>query len=118
MRGGRFLWFLISLALGIVLGLAAGRAAAPLRAAGGSLKTLQPQAQAEAVLMVAEIYAGDGNAASAAQKLSALSDQPALRLVQQAIISGGEYGYSKADLDAMLRLAQGLQSLPSGGNTP
>lgn len=118
MRGGRFVWFLISLGLGIVLGLAAGWAAAPLRAPDGSLKTLLPEYQAEAVLMVAEIYAGDSDANAAAERLAGLSEPPALRLVQQAIIMGGNLGYSKADLDAMLRLAQGLQSISTEGSAP
>ena len=115
MRGGRFLWFLISLALGTVLGLAAGWAAAPLRAAGGGLERLEPAYKAEFVLMVAEVYAKDGDAARAAQRLAQLSDQPASRMVQQALITAGELGYPTTDLDRMVRLVQGLQSLPPEG---
>jgi hypothetical protein len=118
-RGGRFLWFLISLALGTVLGLAAGWAAAPLRASGGGLERLEPAYRAEFVLMVAEVYANDGDAAQAARRLAELGDQPASRLVQQTLITAGELGYSTADLDRMVRLVQGLQALPpESGDAP
>lgn len=113
MRGGRFLWFLISLAIGIVLGLAAGWAAAPLRAAASTPQDLQPPEKTEYVLMISDIYAADGDAAAAAENLTALGAPPVLRVVQEAIINATQLGYSQADLDRMARLAQGLQSLPS-----
>lgn len=112
MRGGRFLWFLISLGLGIVLGLAAGWVIAPLRAPSGGLNTLEAASRAEYVLMMAEVYEQDGDAAAAAGRLAAFAPLPPLRAVQEAIISGGEQGYSKAELDRLARLGQGLQSLP------
>ncbi len=119
MRGGRFLWFLISLGLGIVLGLAAGWVIAPLRAPSGGLETLEVSSRAEYVLMVAESYAADGDAAAAAERLAAFAPLPPLRAVQEAIINGGEQGYTKAELDQLARLGQGLQSLPQKPeNTP
>lgn len=111
MRGGRFLWFLISLGLGIVLGLAAGWVIAPLRGQSGGLETLEAASRAEYVLMVAEVYEADGDAAAAADRLAAFAPLPALRAVQEAIITGGERGYAKAELDRLARLGQGLQSL-------
>lgn len=113
MRGGRFLWFLISLAIGIVLGLAAGWAAAPLRAHASSAQDLQPADKTEWVLMVAEVYAADGDAAAAAQRLAQLSAPPVLRVAQEAIINATQLGYTQSDLDTMARLVQGLQSLPT-----
>lgn len=112
MRGGRFLWFLISLAIGIVLGLAAGWAAAPLRAPAGAAQDLQPADKTEYVMMVAEVYVADGDAAAAAQRLELLGASPVLRVAQEAIINATQLGYSQTDLDRMARLAQGLQSLP------
>ncbi len=110
----RFLWFLVAIAIGAVGGLAYGWVIHPLRSPTAELSKLRPEYQADYVLMVAEVYKSEKDSALAAHRLAALSDKPAMRIVQEAILTAGSLGYSRADLDLLAGLASGLSQPPGG----
>jgi hypothetical protein len=115
----RFLWFLIFIAIGAAGGLAYGWYLHPLRPPTVEPGKLLPEYQADYVLMVAEVYKSEKDSALAAHRLAFLSDRPAVRIVQEAILTAGSLGYSRADLDLLAGLAAGVsQTTPPGATMP
>ncbi len=116
MLRSRFFWFLVMILIGTGAGLYYGWAVKPLRASA-SPEMLRQDYKTDYILMVAEVYRLEKDTSLAAVRLGQISSQPALRVVQEAILKAGEYKYSAADLDMLARLAQGLAQVPSG-STP
>lgn len=114
MLRSRFFWFLVVILIGAAAGLYLGWYARPLSTENAPASALRADYKTDYILMVAEIYRAEKNASLAANRLAQLDSKPALRLVQEAILSAGELGYSSADLDLLARLAQGLSQLPGG----
>ncbi|MBP7228038.1 MAG: hypothetical protein KA988_02930 [Longilinea sp.] len=114
MRTRRLLAFLLMIGLGVVAGLLLGWG--PLARTGKSglpLSSLRSDFRSDYVLMIAEVYAQDGNRTQALEQLQALDEQMTpLSLVQQAIIQAQSLGYSSHDIRTLADLAQALQ-LPS-----
>lgn len=112
MRAQRILWFSIAILFGAAAGLLAGWVFFP--PAGSSLvepASLRDDYKADYVLMTAEIYAQDGNLDDASARLRFLGEEPPLRYVQRAILTGQNLGYAPADMQALANLFTGLQSL-------
>lgn len=114
----RFLWFLVTILIGAAGGLAYGWLIHPLRPPTAELSKLRPEYQADYVLMVAEVYKTEKDSALAAHRLAALNDKPAVRVVQEAILTAGSLGYSRADLDLLAGLASGLSQPPGKAQQP
>jgi hypothetical protein len=110
MRLVRVIWFLISVAIGLAVGLAYGWLAQPARYANTTPDTLRADYKADYALMVAEIYKKEGSVALAVHRLSQISSDPPVRLVQQAILTGRQLDYSSRDMDMLARLAEVLQT--------
>jgi hypothetical protein len=115
---GRSLWFLLSIALGVGAGLVYGWAIHPIQSRNASLPYLSADYKADYVLMVAEVYSSEQDPGLAVHRLTLLNDAPAVRTVQEAIISAGQLNYSAADVELLVRLAQGLSQKPAAVRTP
>ena len=112
MRARRWAGFLLSIVVGLALGLAYGWLVNPQPPAETTLNSLRADYKTDAVLMVAEAYNADGDLERAKARLAELSSDPALLTAQQAIIKGGELAYPRADLETLARLAQALEKAP------
>lgn len=110
MRSSRIIWFSISLIVGLAAGIVYGWVVRPLSYADVSTEQLRSDYRIDYVLMTAEVFRHDGDPAKAAQQLAFLGDEPVIRYVQEAIITGSELGYSRADLDLLGSLAASLQT--------
>lgn len=111
MRSQRIFWFVFSIAAGIAGGLLLGWMVIPSgQTVDTTPQTLRADYRTDLVLMTAEIYQQEGDPAAAAARLAEFdSSQPALRIVQQAILSGQELGYAQSDIETLARLFQALE---------
>lgn len=112
MRQARFFIFLIMIAVGVAGGLYLGWVQRPLARGNADPTHLRSDYQLDYVLMVAEVYHAEQDAALAATRLTWLSEKSPARLVQEAIVSAGELGYARGDLELLAQLAQGLLRTP------
>ena len=103
----RYIWFVVSIALGTLAGLLIGWSI-PVENASPGADSLRQDYQADYVLMVAEVFNHDGDLAAANQRLQLLGVEDTTRFVQQATINAQNYGYSPADLQMMAVLSQAL----------
>ncbi len=110
MRLVRLIWFLLTIALGVGIGLAYGWLVKPAGYRGTQPSTLRADYKADYVLMVAEIYQKEGSEALAAHRLAELSSDSPVRIVQQAIISARQLEYSQRDMDTLAHLADAMQN--------
>ncbi len=122
MRGRRivrYIWFGISIVVGLVLGLLAGwsKSADTSRA---SFSSLRQDYQVDIVLMVAEVYHKDQDLPAAKDRLEYLETDDIVLFVQQAVLDAETIGYTKSDLKWMAALAQDLEadSQSGSGNSP
>jgi hypothetical protein len=117
-RYKRFFWFLFSILLGAVVGVLYGWVVNPIQYVDTAPPSLRSDYKADYVLMVAEVYQREQNLAQAVQRLAFLGDEPPLRLVQQAIITSQELGYSVEDIQRLADMSQALQQAGQGGGQP
>jgi hypothetical protein len=125
MRAGRFFLFLLSILVGLGVGVAYGWVINPPPYRDLTPATLRQDYKADYVLMVAEIYREDSNVSQALRRLTQLDSQttPA-RLVAEALLTARDLEYAPADLEALAALAQAVQlpveasSETSGDATP
>ncbi len=117
MKLGRFGRFLIAIGVGLTLGLLIGWVFQPRYQPAGP-ESLRIDYRADYVLMVSEIYSAERDPLAAIQRLAFFSDRPAVRLVQEAIVSAEQLNYSRQDVTLMADLLQVLQVGPAGGGQP
>ena len=117
MRKRRMTWFLIAIALGLTLGLVYGYVLRPVPYENVSMDSLRQDFRTDYILMVAQAYALEHDAALALQRLSRVDAVPGVRLVQETIIAAQQMGYSRLDIEVLAVLMQGLQDYvpPLGG---
>jgi hypothetical protein len=108
MRKLRLVLFLLAILLGIAGGLYYGWSVNPQPSSAGALPALRSDFRTDTILMIAETFQADHDPALAVQRLSALGGDSPARLVQQAIITAGELGYSVKDVETLARLSQVL----------
>ncbi len=122
MRLVRLIWFLLSIALGVALGLAYGWLVKPAGYGGTQPTSLRADYKADYVLMVAEVYQKEGSEALAAHRLAELGSDPPIRIVQEAILSARQLEYSQRDMDSLAHLAGAMQNWApaptQAGSTP
>jgi hypothetical protein len=111
MRVKRLVWFFIAIALGIAGGIAYGWLVNPVKYVNTPLYSLREDYKADYVLMVAEAYQNEHDLMTAKDDLVKLQDETPVRLVQQAVITGQELGYSSRDIELLGKLLQDLQSI-------
>ena len=80
-------------------------------------ESLRSDYQADYVLMVAEIYHQQGDLNTAIGRLTFLGDRPTAEIIQDAIVTGSQIGYSSEDLELLSELNDALLSeypIPGG----
>ena len=108
MRKNRLLGFILAILAGLALGLVYGWLINPVEARHSSLADLRGDYKADAVLMVAEIYAVDQDIDMARARLSALAPTDINGFVKEALIMAQQMGYSEAEMGAINSLQIGL----------
>ena len=113
----RWVLFLLSILIGIGIGLLYGWNIHPIQYVDTSLDTLRMDYKTDYVLMIAETYSLLGNAASASRSLADLSVLPPLEVIHQAILYAEQAGYNTVDLNRM-RSLQSVLGNPAAFSTP
>lgn len=116
----RWIFFLISVALGLGLGLFYALVISPVQYVDTTPGTLRIDFRTDYTLMVAEVFKNDQNIDVAARRLALLSSQPPAEIVGQALAFAQQNGYTAADITLLQNLAAGLQGWQPGaaGTTP
>jgi hypothetical protein len=121
MRGKRFLFFLIMIAVGLGLGLLYGWVISPVKYQNTSPDMMRADYQADYVLMVAEVYRADQNLEQASRRLALLSSLPPARVVAEAALTAKQMSFAPSDLQVIDDLGRALQkaaSEPASGGQP
>ncbi len=115
MKSRRIIWFGLSIVVGLVIGLVYGwffRTAAPQDL---SFEALRADYKADYVLMVAEIYKSEKDAALAKSRLMSIGDQNVDLLVQQALMTARSLGYAPQDIELISALSRALPGDDNAG---
>jgi hypothetical protein len=114
----RFFWFIIAIGAGALVGVYFGWVRTPQSISNTSLSTLRSDYYADYVLMVAETYENNPDAALASYQLAYLGGDKPLYHVQKAIISAESLGYPLEDMETLAILASAFQTLNAPAPTP
>ncbi len=107
-RRRRWLFFFLSIGVGLAAGLYYGWVVRPVRYVDTSPDTLRQDYKTDFVLMVAEAWQGTGDIDMARHYLALLGGDPRAQ-VEQALQYAAQVGYGPADLHRMRSLLQALQ---------
>ena len=108
MENRRYIWFAISIGLGLIVGLILGWSVFPRKAGEMPLKELRMDYKADYVLMVATIYQKEMDYDAALLKLAIVDDD-----VEQLVKDAKEFAdahYSTFDIQAISQLQQAVLS--------
>ena len=105
----RWLFFLLSIAAGVAIGLLIGRVLLPVQYENTPQTSLAPEYKTDYVLLVAEAFALEKDPQAAAARLAQLSSQPVLEVVRQAILFAEQVGYTNQDLERLRSLQTALE---------
>ena len=103
-RTRRFIFFGITIFVGIALGVAYGWIINPVQYTQTGLHTLRIDYKTDFVLMIAELYQTEGDLVGALARLSYLGEDAPRDLVQDAIAYAQEMNYAPSDLESMQTL--------------
>ncbi len=106
----RWLLPLFAAVLGIAGGLYYGWVVNPVKFVDTTPASLRADYRTDYVLMVAESYHANQDAALASQRLAALGSEPPASIAQGALQSARKSGYAAADLSLMQELTRALQA--------
>jgi hypothetical protein len=108
------------LAIGIALGLVYGWVIDPVEYVDTTPNTLRPDYRADYVLMVAEAYGSEQDAAAAARRLAILGSEGPGEIATSALQKARGYGFAAPDLELIQKLTTAMQAWqpPGGGTTP
>ena len=120
MSSSTLIKILITLAIGIALGLVYGWIISPVEFIDTTPETLRADYRADYILMIAESYHADKDTGLAAQRLAIIGSQTPADIVKQALQTGRETGYASNDLILLEELFSAMQSyqpvsVPAGG---
>lgn len=118
MRISRLIGFIIAILLGVAGGLALGWRYLPSQVTTTGLQDLRADYQADYVLMVAEVYAADGNLENALTLLKEINPENPLRVVQEGLLTAQQMGYETWEMRYMADLEIGIRSQAGQGETP
>jgi hypothetical protein len=110
MSASTWIKLLITLAIGIALGLVYGWVIAPVEFIDTTPETLRADYRADYVLMIAETYHADKDTELAARRLAIIGSQAPADIVKQALQTGREAGYAPNDLILLEELFSAMQS--------
>jgi hypothetical protein len=123
----RWLFFVISIAIGIGLGLYYGWVVSPIQYIDTTPTTLRADFRADYTLMVAETFQRDKNIENAARYLANLGGQPPLQITSEALNFAQQNKFNPADISLLQNLSAALQvwqpgevipAIQPGGNQP
>ncbi len=110
-RRARWLAFLVTIAVGLGVGLYYGWVVSPVKYVDVAPNTLRADYRADFVLMVAEAYQADHDLNAARRALTLLGRSPE-EAVAQALQFGEAHGYTAQDLYVLRALQTALQARP------
>lgn len=114
MRTVRLFWFIVSIGVGLAVGLWIAWRLFPFAYQNVSPHHLRADYQTDLVLMTAEIYAGEGNINQAVEQLAFVSDEAPSRILEQAIQDARQMNYDPGDLELLIQLSQALNKASGG----
>jgi hypothetical protein len=106
----RWIPIIITVILGIVLGIAYGWLISPVEYTNVTPELLRSDFRTDYVLMIAEAYHVDQNPENASQKLAILGSEEPKILASQAYEYASQYAYDADDLALIQELALALQT--------
>ena len=115
MRKARLIGFVVAILLGVAGGLVLGWLYFPSEITTTSMQDLRADYKADYVLMVAESYATDGDAAQALDLLTKINPENALRVVQQGLLTAQQMGYEDWEMRFMADLEMGIRNYTAQG---
>lgn len=104
----RWLFFFVSIFIGIAIGLFFGWVVKPVQYFDTPLSSLSAEYKTDYVLMTAETFAFDQDTAAATRRLANLGSPETLEVIRQAIIFAEEAGYNNQDLERLHSLQAAL----------
>jgi hypothetical protein len=114
----RWIFFTVSLVLGLGLGLYYGLVVSPVEYIDTAPNTLRIDFQTDYVLMVAEVFQKDQNIELAGQRIARLGNRPPAEIAAQALSFAQQNGYSPADVSLLQNLLLALQVAQPSGAKP
>jgi hypothetical protein len=118
MTSRRWIFFFISLAIGLGLGLYYAWVISPVQYFDATPGTLRADFRTDYTLMVAEVFKNDQNIDAAARRLALLSSQPPTEITEQALSFARQNGYTSADVALLQNLTAALQIWQPAGAKP
>jgi len=109
MRKGRLIAFIFAILLGAAAGLMYGWLYYPAKISAGSLHSLREDYKADYVLMVAELYATDGNLENAVDLLDRIKPADPIGAVQRGLLTAQDMGYADWEMRLIANLEIALQ---------
>jgi hypothetical protein len=106
----RYMYFALSIIIGVALGLVYGWVISPVQFVDTSPDMLRIDYKADYVLMVSEAYSYDDDLLKAVQRLAQLGSDDLPSLVEEAIILAVENGYQPEDLALMRQLYEAVRT--------
>ncbi len=112
----RWSFFLLSIIVGIGIGLYYGWVLSPVQYVDTTPPTLRVDFRTDYTLMVAETYQAGGTLDNAARQLAILGSQPPAQIVTSALIFAQQHQYAPADISLLQNLSVALQVWKPGGD--
>jgi len=114
----RWIFFFITLVLGLGLGLFCGWVVWPVQYTDTAPSTLRTDFQTDYTLMVAEVFQSDQNIELAGQRMAKLGSLPPAEIAAQALSFAQQNGYSSTDVALLQNLLTALQVAQPVGVKP
>ncbi len=121
MQFRRMFFFLLSIVVGVGVGLVVAWGVRPAPPGESALPALRSDFRTDYILMVAEVFSQEGDLIAASTRLAALGEDSPARAVQLAILAARDLGYATRDVELLAKLSQALQKytpVPGVGATP
>ncbi len=109
MRKGRLIGFVLAILLGIAAGLIYGWLYYPAVVSASSPQSLRADYKADYVLMVAELYATDGDLENAVDHLERIKPGDPIGAVQRGLLTAQEMEYADWEMRLIADLEIALQ---------
>ena len=106
----RYVLFVFAIIIGAALGVFYGREVNPVELVDASPDTLRIDFKADYVLMVAEVYDTEGDAALAVRQLALLGSRPPAEIINEALAFALDNDYQPDDLVLMSDLGAALET--------
>lgn len=110
MRASRLVLFMLTIAVGLILGVLYGWVIRPGDSRNLDLTTLSEDYKTDYVLMTAEVYGRDGNLAEAIRRLALVDKNNPDLVVAGAVLHATDLGYVDSDMQTLAHLSDALRS--------